>query len=123
MNNVSLYSLQIFDAEDEIKNKNPNLDLHIFNKDFDNDAPFIDTAAVIKNLDLVITIDTSIAHLAGALGCKTFLLLSDKPHWTWMLDKVYTPWYPSFKIYRKSKNQDWANVFNKIKTDLEEIKK
>ena len=123
LNNVSLYSLQIFDAEDEIKKKNPNLDLHIFNKDFDNDAPFIDTAAVIKNLDLVITIDTSIAHLAGALGCKTFLLLSDKPHWTWMLDKVDTPWYPSFKIYRKSKNQDWANVFNKIKTDLEEIKK
>ena len=40
-----------------------------------------------------------------------------------MLDKVDTPWYPSFKIYRKSKNQDWTNVFNKIKTDLEEIKK
>tara|TARA_A100000164_G_scaffold316376_1_gene296422 strand:- start:24 stop:1484 length:1461 start_codon:yes stop_codon:yes gene_type:complete len=123
LKNVSLYSLQIFDAEDEIENKNPNLNLHIFNKDFDNEAPFIDTAAVMKNLDLVITIDTSIAHLAGALGCKTFLLLSDKPHWTWMLDKIHTPWYPSFKIYRKSKNQDWTNVFNIIKADIEEIKK
>ena len=123
LKNVSLYSLQIFDAEDEIKNKSPNLDIHIFNKDFDNESPFIDTAAVIKNLDLVITIDTSIAHLAGALGCKTYLLLSDKPHWTWMLDKIDTPWYPSFRIYRKSKNQDWANIFNKIKTDLAEIKK
>ena len=123
LKNVSLYCLQIFDAEDEIKNKNPNIDLHVFNEDFDKEAPFIDTAAVIKNLDLVITIDTSIAHLAGALGCKTFLLLSDKPHWTWMLDKIDTPWYPSFKIYRKSKNQDWPNVFSKIKTDLVDIKK
>ena len=120
---TQLYSLQIYEAENEIKKKDPNLNLKLFNKNFDQEAPFIDTAAVIKNLDLVISIDTSIAHLAGALGCKTYLLLSDKPHWTWMLDKPNTHWYSSMKIYRKSRINNWTNIFDNIKSDIVKIKK
>ncbi len=68
---------------------------------------FVDTAAVIANLDLVLTCDTSIAHLAGALGCPTFVLLQSVPEWRWMLGRDTSPWYPTMHLFRQSRAGDW----------------
>ena len=79
---------------------------------------FLDTAALIDNLDLVISVDTSVAHLSGALGKKTLLLLPNVPDWRWLLDRVDSPWYPSMKLYRKTFISDWKSVLDRVKLDL-----
>jgi ADP-heptose:LPS heptosyltransferase len=79
---------------------------------------FLDTAALIDNLDLVISVDTSVAHLSGALGKKTLLLLPYVPDWRWLLDRDDSPWYPSVKIYRQPAIGDWHSVFDRVKLDL-----
>jgi tetratricopeptide (TPR) repeat protein len=77
-----------------------------------------DTAALIHNLDLVISVDTSVAHLSGALGKKTWVLLPHTPDWRWLLDRVDSPWYLSMKLYRQSTAGDWGIPLAKIKEDL-----
>ena len=79
---------------------------------------FLDTAALIDNLDLVISVDTSVAHLSGALGKKTLLMLPYVPDWRWLLDRDDSLWYPSVKIYRQPDIGDWDSVFDRIKLDL-----
>lgn len=85
-------------------------------RQYNNGLP--DAAAIISNLDLIITIDTSIAHLAGALGKKVWLLITLSPDWRWMLDRDDTPWYPSIKLYRQSRPYDWVSVIQKVNDDL-----
>ena len=80
---------------------------------------FIDTAAVIENLDLVITVDTSVAHLAGALGKPVWLLLPYAPGWRWMLDREDSPWYPTMRLFRQPSNGDWTGVFSQVEKALE----
>ena len=84
-------------------------------RDLDNgpDA-FIDTAAVIANLDLVISCDTSIAHLAGALDRKTWIALKYVPHWVWMLDRRDSIWYPAVRVFRQREPGSWDSVFAEI---------
>jgi len=79
---------------------------------------FADTAAIIENLDLVITVDTSVAHLAGAMGKETWLLLPYVPDWRWMEEGERTEWYPSMKLYRQPRFKDWDSAFFKLKKDL-----
>jgi hypothetical protein len=81
---------------------------------------FLDTAAVMMNLDLVITSDTSIAHLAGALGRPVWVALRRVPDWRWMLDRADSPWYPTMRLFRQSVDGDWATVFAEIANALEE---
>lgn len=82
---------------------------------FDNgpDA-FIDTAAVMANLDLVISTDTAIAHLAGALGRPVWVPLRRVPDWRWMLDRADSPWYPTMRLFRQTVRDQWAPVFQQI---------
>ena len=82
---------------------------------FDNgpDA-FIDTAAIMDNLDLIITSDTSIAHLAGALGRRTWVALRWVPDWRWLLDRDDSPWYPTMRLFRQQTPGDWGAVFRQI---------
>jgi Flp pilus assembly protein TadD len=75
---------------------------------------FLDTAAVMASLDLVITSDTSIAHLAGALGRPVWVALRHVPDWRWMLDRADSPWYPTMRLFRQSRPGDWAPVFAAI---------
>ena len=79
---------------------------------------FSDTAALIENLDLVISTCTSVPHLSAALGKETWVLLSHVPDWRWLLDREDSPWYPSIKLYRQAGIGDWLSVLNKVKSDL-----
>jgi tetratricopeptide (TPR) repeat protein len=81
-------------------------------------ASLVDTAALIAELDLVISIDTSIAHLAGALGCRCWLLLPFAPDWRWMLGRDDTPWYPTMRLFRQSRAHDWSSVVARVAADL-----
>lgn len=75
---------------------------------------FIDTAAVMRNLDLVVTADTSIAHLAGALGVPVWVALPFTPDWRWLLDRQDSPWYPTMRLFRQAAAGDWDGVFDRI---------
>ena len=115
--NVELISLHKGEGEKQIKDI--NFDLTTLGNDFDSgENAFIDTAAVMANCDLIITSDTAIAHLAGALGCCTWVILKKVPDWRWMLDRNDSPWYPNMKLYRQKKYDDWEEIFETIKKDL-----
>ncbi len=73
---------------------------------------FMDCAAVMANLDLIVSVDTSIAHLAGALGRPAWVALKHIPEWRWMLGRDDTPWYPAMRLFRQSAAGDWAEVFS-----------
>jgi ADP-heptose:LPS heptosyltransferase len=69
-------------------------------------------------MDVVLSVDTSIAHLSGALGHKTWVLVPFTPDWRWMRDRDTTPWYPSVKLYRQKVAGDWKELFARVATDL-----
>ncbi len=77
-----------------------------------------DTAALVDTLDLVISVDTSIAHLAGALGKAVWLLLPRWPDWRWMLERDDTPWYPTMRLFRRKRGEGWASVFARVADEL-----
>lgn len=79
---------------------------------------FMDTAAVISNLDLVISVDTAVAHLAGALGVEVWLALPYVPDWRWLLDRDDSPWYPTMRLFRQNKLGDWEDTFARIAAAL-----
>jgi tetratricopeptide (TPR) repeat protein len=79
---------------------------------------FNETAALIDCLDLVITVDTSIAHLAGAMGKRAWLLLSNNADWRWFIDTESSPWYPTIKIFRQDQLGDWSGVLKKVELEL-----
>ena len=79
---------------------------------------FSDTAALMECMDLVISVDTSVAHLGGALGKPTWVLLSCMPDWRWLLDRDDSPWYPSVKLYRQTGKRDWRGVLERVKADI-----
>jgi tetratricopeptide (TPR) repeat protein len=79
---------------------------------------FSETAALIMQMDLVIAVDTSVAHLAGALGKPVWLMLPFAPDWRWLMDRDDTPWYPTMRLYRQPKLGDWASVIARIRDDL-----
>jgi tetratricopeptide (TPR) repeat protein len=80
---------------------------------------FSDTAAVVANLDLVISIDTSVAHLAGAMGKPVWTILPAVPDWRWMLHRTDSPWYPSMRLFRQREPGQWAPVINEIVRSLQ----
>jgi ADP-heptose:LPS heptosyltransferase len=75
---------------------------------------FADTAALISTLDLVIAVDTSVAHLAGALGKPVWLMVPFAPDFRWLLDREDTPWYPKMRLFRQSRAGDWDGVIARI---------
>ncbi len=80
---------------------------------------FADTAAAIAALDLVITVDTSVAHLAGALGKPVWILLPDPPDWRWLLERPDSPWYPTARLFRQTEKGDWTGVFARVRAALQ----
>jgi hypothetical protein len=84
-------------------------------------GPFMDTAAIIANLDLVISVDTSITHLAGAMAAPTWLALNYASDWRWLLDREDSPWYPTLRIFRQRRLGDWPGVFHEMAAELERL--
>ena len=79
---------------------------------------FSDTAALVSLMDLVISVDTAVAHLAGALGKIVWILLPFTPDWRWLIDRKDSPWYPTARLIRQPKLGDWDSVIDKVKRDL-----
>ena len=80
---------------------------------------FMDTAAVLKNLDLVISVDTAIAHLAGALGIPVWVALPFAPDWRWLMGREDSPWYPTMRLFRQTRPGQWEDVFHHIAEALQ----
>ena len=86
--------------------------------ELDQNGDFTDTAGIMKNLDLVITSDTAVPHVAGALGVPVWVALPFVPDWRWMLDRGDSPWYPTMRLFRQKEPGDWAGVFSEIAAAL-----
>ena len=84
---------------------------------------FADTAAAIANMDLVISVDTAVAHLAGALGTMVWTLLPFNSDWRWMLGRDDSPWYPSMRLFRQEKREDWEGVIERVAAELADLAK
>jgi Tfp pilus assembly protein PilF len=110
--NVRLISLQKGDGENQIAAAGFPVET-LKDLDAGPDA-FLDTAAVMMNLDLIVTSDTSIAHLAGALGCPVWVVLRRVPDWRWMIDRTDSPWYPTMRLFRQTVDGEWTSVFAAI---------
>ena len=82
---------------------------------------FADTAALCELMDVVVSVDTSVAHLAGALGRTTMVMLPYSPDWRWMLDRTDSAWYPSLRLLRQTAPGDWSSVFDAVHADLSRL--
>jgi hypothetical protein len=81
---------------------------------------WVESAALVCALDLVITVDTAVAHLAGALAAPIWLALPFRADWRWQLQREDSPWYPTMRLFRQAEPGDWAAVFQRIKLALQE---
>ena len=110
---LSVYSLQV-DSEGEAA--------EIFGDNVTDLAPsltdFAETAAAMRNLDLIVSADTSVVHLAGALGRPVWTLLPFMPDWRWLLERDDSPWYPTMRLFRQHRRGDWQNVIERVRAAL-----
>jgi tetratricopeptide (TPR) repeat protein len=120
VDDVAFYSLQPGATHDVDTAWRAGFELMSYTDEF---KTFDDTAAFTSTLDLVITVCTSVAHLSGALGRPTWVLLDVNPHWSWLLDRTDSPWYPTAKLYRQEQFGKWAPVLQRIKNDLARLAK
>lgn len=112
---IDFFGLQYSTKEtpEDVKNKYPMITFLE-----DGLESFFDTAAVISQLDLVITVDTSVAHLGGCLNVPTWILLSKSSDWRWLMDRENSVWYPMVKLYRQEKLGEWGTLMERVRTDL-----
>lgn len=122
INGVSFYSLQKYDGVEQLATLSADFPLHVFDDIDEKSGPFMDTAALIKNLDLVITVDTAVAHLAGGLGTQVWLL---HPYatadWRWICHRTDSYWYPGLRIFKQQKPFDYDGVMKDVHTALQEL--
>lgn len=119
---VSFYNLQKMTGEEQLTLLPKGTPLISFDDTFDKDhGRFMDTAAVMKNLDLMITVDTGTAHLAAGLGLPTWVFIPNPPDWRWMLDCNDTPWYPNMRLFRQLTIGDWETTIALVCHELETL--
>ena len=107
---------KIMEPKQSIKNK--YLNFHTYN--IDDDVPFEDTIAILNNIDLFITIDTSVAHIAGVMGVNTWLLLGYGSDWRWFNEDTKCEWYDSVTYIRLRENIEFSNIISKTKNKLKQ---
>jgi tetratricopeptide (TPR) repeat protein len=115
---IQFYSLQIGDGAEEAKSPPPGMNLIDAT---DRIKDFADSAALMDQLDVIVTIDTAAAQLAGALGKRTFTLLKRIPDWRWLLDRSDSPWYPSMQLFRQEQSGDWQAPVARVAAALKGI--
>jgi hypothetical protein len=116
---VCLVSLQVGEGRQQLSAVADRFRVVDFPEDLDRlEGPFMDTAAIIKNLDLVITSDTSVAHVAGGLGASVWLALSSTCDWRWEQRGEATAWYPNMRLFRQPAPGDWPSVFHRMAGEL-----
>jgi len=118
LDGIDFYKLQIGDAARQTPP--PGLNLIDFTADL---SDFADTAAMLANLDLLITVDTAPAHLAGAMGRPTWTLLTQVPDWRWISDSSRCPWYPTMRLFRQSRRGDWNEIVQQVARELPSLMK
>jgi ADP-heptose:LPS heptosyltransferase len=109
---VSVFSFQKGAAAEEIEGLPLGLNLRPLGAMF---TDFSDTAAAIMQMDMIISIDTCVAHLAGALGKTVWTLLPYSADWRWLLDRSDSPWYPTMRLFRQPRPTDWASVIEDVR--------
>lgn len=125
LKNVTFYSLQKLQDSKQLAHLPKGMNFHHFGPEFDKKhGSFMDSSAIIKSLDLVITVDTCLAHLAGALGKPVWMFLPYAPDCRWHLNTDKTPWYPTMTFFRQEKPQSWSEPIEHVATALsKEIQK
>ena len=114
---VTFYSLQMGPPASQVKEIGPRMELIDLSEE---QKDFADTAAIVAHLDLVISVDTSVAHLAGAMGEPVWVLLSKSPDWRWLLDREDSPWYSTARLFRQSALGNWHDVVARVDRELRE---
>ncbi|MDX1948749.1 MAG: tetratricopeptide repeat protein [Pirellulaceae bacterium] len=115
---VRLISLQKNLGSEQIAELRDQFTVEDFSAELDLEGAFLDTAALMTALDLVVTSDTSLAHLAGALGVPTWVALPVDPDWRWLLAREDSPWYPSMRLFRQTERGNWSEVFGRIAAEV-----
>jgi tetratricopeptide (TPR) repeat protein len=116
---LQLISLQKYDGIEQLSACPSHVNIINFSSELDCGADaFVDTAALMQNLDLIITIDSAVAHLAGALGIDTWLLLSKVPDWRWGIEGDDCPWYPTIRLFRQKEHGYWKTLLESIGNEL-----
>lgn len=119
IDSVHLISLQKGPGSEQVRDLGGRFPVVSLSEQIDSTAgAFMDTAAIIRNLDLVISVDTSVAHLAGGLGAPAWIALPYTPDWRWQLGRDDSPWYPSVRLFRQSAPGDWDAVFTRMAEGL-----
>lgn len=115
---VRLISLQKFDGLDQLGQLPAGMRVETLGEDADTGGAFLDTAAIMQGLDLTITCDTALAHVAGAIGAPVWLALQFVAEWRWQAHRGDTPWYASMRLFRQPVRGDWASVFRDMAATL-----
>ncbi|HBH18812.1 MAG TPA: hypothetical protein DDX14_07755, partial [Cyanobacteria bacterium UBA9579] len=118
LKNIQLYSLQKGDGIEQLENIPSGIDIINLGKTFND---FSDTAAAIENLDLFITIDTSVAHLSAGLGIPTWILLPFTPEWRWGINTNESYWYDSVKLFRQIGTGNWSELMNRVIAEVKRL--
>ncbi|RFU45338.1 hypothetical protein D0B32_22175 [Paraburkholderia sp. DHOC27] len=113
---ITWYSVQKGARERECEAIKDEIDIHILGPDI---VDFTDTLAILESLDLLITVDTSVAHLAGAAGLPVWVLLPACADWRWLIDRADSPWYPSMRLFRQQELGDWQPVIQAVREALQ----
>jgi ADP-heptose:LPS heptosyltransferase len=115
---ATFVSLQPPGAAAEIAEAELAASIEDWSSELDRDGAFLDSAALMMSLDVIVTVDTAIAHLAGALGRPAMLLLAKNPDFRWMLGRRDTPWYPSLTLLRQERAGDWSGPLEAVRQAL-----
>jgi ADP-heptose:LPS heptosyltransferase len=115
---VRFYSLQSGPAAKQARDAAGEFESLVTTDGFED---FADTASLIANLDLIISVDTAVAHLAGAMAVPTWVLLPFVPDWRWLLDRQDTPWYPTMRLFRQLNRSDWDSVVQTVTAELRTV--
>jgi tetratricopeptide (TPR) repeat protein len=115
---VQLVSLQKGQGVDQLRSLAAQFPVLDLSERFDVTGAFMDTAAMMKCLDLVVTVDSALAHLAGTLGVPVWVALHIAPDWRWLMERFDSPWYPTMRLFRQSRPGDWREVFERMAVAL-----